>query len=106
LRNLSRRAGFATIDEEVLNSLKDRAYAQRDWPSYHNQLRALLDLYDRSGAYKRILDLLQAERARNAPLEDYVSLIATNARLLGDTSLELQTLREYYQKPVDQNQLT
>jgi Flp pilus assembly protein TadD len=105
LRNLSRRAGFESIDEEVLTSLKDRAYAQRDWSSYHNHLRALIDLYDRSGAYRRILDLLQAERARNAPLEDYVSLIATNARLLNDTSLELQALREHYQKPAEQNQL-
>jgi tetratricopeptide (TPR) repeat protein len=106
LRNLSRRAGFESIDEEVLKSLKDRAYSQRDWTGYHTHLRALIDLYDRGGAYRRILDLLQAERARNAPVEDYVSLMATNARLLDDTSLELQALREHYQKPVEQNQLT
>ena len=106
LRNLSRRAGFESIDEEVLTSLKDRAYTQRDWSAYHNHLRALIDLYDRGGAYRRILDLLQAERARNAPVDDYASLIATNARLLNDTSLELQALREHYQKPVDQTRLS
>ncbi|HEY0367224.1 MAG TPA: tetratricopeptide repeat protein [Pyrinomonadaceae bacterium] len=107
LRNLSRRAGNESIDEEVLTSLKDRAYSQRDWPSYHSHLRALVDLYDSCGAYRRILDLLQAERARNAQLAgfDYVGLIATNARLLGDSALELQALREHYQKPAEQNQL-
>ncbi|HJS22961.1 MAG TPA: tetratricopeptide repeat protein [Pyrinomonadaceae bacterium] len=101
LRNLSRRAGFGSIDEEVLKSLKDRAYSMRDWPSYHNHLRALIDLYDRCGAYKQILDLLQAERSRNAQPGgfDYASLTATYARFLGESSLELQALRENYQKP-------
>ncbi|HEX3250693.1 MAG TPA: tetratricopeptide repeat protein [Pyrinomonadaceae bacterium] len=107
LRNLTRRAGFGTIDEETLTTLKDRAYSQRDWTGYHSHLKALIDLYDSCGAYRRILDLLQAERARNAQLDgfDYVGLIAANARLLGDSSLELQALREHYQKPVEQNQL-
>ncbi len=107
LRNLSRRAGFGSIDEEVLKSLKDRAYTQRDWPAYHTHLKALVDLYDSTGGYKRILDLLQAERARDVQLDgfDYAGLIATNARLLGDSSLELQALREHYQKRTDQNQL-
>ena len=106
LRNLSLRAGFGSIDEEVLKSLKDRAYSQRDWTAYHNHLKALVDLYDRCGAYKRILDLLQYERSRNAQLDgfDYVRLIATNARLLGESSLELQALREHYQKSTEQNQ--
>lgn len=106
LRNLSRRTGFGSIDEDVLKSLKDRAYAQRDWPAYHGFVRALVDLYDSSGAYKRILDLLQAERSREFQPAgfDYASLIATNARLLGDSSLELQALREHYQKTAEQNQ--
>ena len=107
LRNLSRRSGFGSIDEEALKSLKDRAYSMRDWPSYHNHLRALVDLYDSCGAYKHILDLLQSERSRNAQPDgfDYASLVAMNARLLGDGSLELQALREHYQRPTDQNQL-
>ncbi|HZN07702.1 MAG TPA: hypothetical protein VFB65_12995, partial [Pyrinomonadaceae bacterium] len=107
LRSLSRRAGLGSIDEEVLKSLKDRAYSQRDWTSYHNHLRALVDLYDSSGAYKQIVDLLQAERARDAQPGGfaYASLIAANARLIGDSSLELQALRELYQKPAEQNQL-
>jgi hypothetical protein len=77
LRNLSRRAGFASIDEEVLKSLKDRAYAQRDWPSYHTHVRALVDLYDSTGAYKQLVELLQAERSRDAQRDgfDYTGLI-------------------------------
>jgi tetratricopeptide (TPR) repeat protein len=104
LRNLSRRSGFGSIDEEVLKSLKEQAYAIRDWPSYHNHLRALIDFYDRCGAYRQILELLQFERARNMQPGgfDYQSLIATYARLLGDSTLELQALREHYQKPADQ----
>src|SRR6185503_12652802 len=107
LRNLSRRAGFGSIDENVLKSLKDRAYSQRDWSAYHDHLKALIDLYDSCGAYKQILDLLQAERSRDTQVDgfDYAGLIATNARLLGDSSLELQALREHYQKRRDQNQL-
>ncbi|HEX6045892.1 MAG TPA: tetratricopeptide repeat protein [Pyrinomonadaceae bacterium] len=108
LRNLSRRAGFGSLDEETLKTLKDRAYSARDWPSYHTHLRALIDLYDRCGAYRQILDLLQAERSRNAQPDgfDYASLIATNARLVGDSSLELQALREHFERPTDQKQLT
>src|SRR6185369_14225087 len=107
LRNLSRRAGFASIDEEVLKALKDRAYSARDWTTYHSQLKALVDLYDHCGAYKQILDVLQSERARTAQPAgfDYPALIATNARLLGDSALELQALREHYQKPAEPNQL-
>src|SRR6185437_11229238 len=107
LRKLSRRAGFGTLDEQALTSLKDRAYAQREWPAYHGHLRALIDLYDRTGAYQRIVDLLQAERARNPQADgfDYVALIATNARLLNETAVELQALREHYQRPAEQNQL-
>lgn len=107
LRNLSRRAGFGSIDEEVLKSLKDQAFSRRDWSAYHEYLKALVDLYDSCGAYKQILDLLQAERARDAQVDgfDYAGLIATNGRLLGDNSLELQALREHYQKQKQQNQL-
>ena len=79
----------------------------RDWPSYHNHLRALIDFYDRCGAYRQILELLQFERARNLQPGgfDYPSLIATYARLLGDSALELQALREHYQKPAEPGQL-
>ena len=102
MRNLSRRAGFGSIEEEVLISFKERDYAARDWPSYQAHLRAIIDLYDERGAYQAILNLLEAEHARDphAVDFDFASLIAINARLLGDGERELQALRENYQKPV------
>lgn len=108
LRGLSRRAGFGSIEEEVLLALKERAYALRDWPSYQTHLRGLVDFYDQRGAYQKILSLLEAEHARepHAVDFDFASLIATNARLVGDSERELQALRENYQKPINgQNQL-
>jgi cellulose synthase operon protein C len=103
LRGLSRRAGFGSIEEEVLMALKERDYARRDWPSYQTHLRALIDFYDERGAYQAILSLLETEHARepHAVDFDFASLIATNARLVGDSARELQALRENYQKPVN-----
>jgi Flp pilus assembly protein TadD len=108
LRDLSQRAGFGSIEEEVLISLKETNYARRDWPSYQAHLRSLIDLYDERGAYPAILDLLEAEHARepSAVDFDFASLIATNARLVGDNERELRALREYYQKPAQTQLLT
>jgi tetratricopeptide (TPR) repeat protein len=103
LRGVSRRAGFGAIEEQVTIAIKERAYALRDWSSYHTQLRGLIDLYDERGAYQTILDLLAAEKSREPRSTDFdfASLIATNARLVGDTSRELQALRENYQRPIN-----
>src|ERR1044072_9837324 len=108
MRDLSKRAGFGSIEEEVLISFKERDYAARDWPSYQTHLRSLVDLYDERGAYQTVLSLLEAEHARvpNAGNFDFPSWIATNARLLGDSARELQALRENYQKSVDTQFLT
>ena len=108
LRGLSKRAGFGSIEEEVLIALKERDYELRDWPSYQTHLRNLLDFYDERGAYQTILDLLEAEHARdpNSANLEFASLIASNARLVGDNERELQALRENYLKPIkDQTQL-
>ncbi|HZM97805.1 MAG TPA: tetratricopeptide repeat protein, partial [Pyrinomonadaceae bacterium] len=103
LRGLSRRAGFGSIEEEVLIALKEREYALRNWPAYQTHLRGLIDLYDERGAYQSILTLLEAEHARdpNSANFDFAALIATNARLVGDNARELQALRENYQKPIN-----
>jgi predicted Zn-dependent protease len=108
LRNLSGRAGFGSIEEEVLISFKEMDYARRDWPSYQAHLRSLIDLYDERGAYQTILGLLEAEHARepSAVDFDFASLIATNARLVGDNERELRALREHYQKPAQTQLLT
>lgn len=103
MRDLSRRAGFGTIEEEVLLSFKERDYAARDWPAYQTHVRGIVDFYDERGAYQAVLSLLEAEHARepHAVDFDFASLIATNARLLGDKERELKALREHYQMPVN-----
>jgi tetratricopeptide (TPR) repeat protein len=108
LHDLSQRAGFGSIEEEILIAFKERDYAARDWTSYQAHLRSLIDLYDERGAYQSILSLLEAEHPRdpNSVNFDFASLIATNARLLGDNERELQALRENYQKPVQTQFLT
>src|SRR6185369_1009942 len=108
MRSLCRRAGFGSIEEEVLLSFKERDYAARDWPAYQIHMRALVDFYDERGAYQSILNLLEAEYARDphAVEFDFASLIATNARLLGDNERELKALREDYQMPVNAQLLT
>ena len=101
LENLSRRAGLGSIEETVLTSLRDRDYATNDWPAYHGRLQALVDFYDERGAYRRIVELLETERVRDRMRDqfDYSRLLATNARLVGDSARELDALRENYQKP-------
>ncbi len=108
MRDLSKRAGFGLIEEEILLSFKESDYAQRDWPAYQTHLRGIVDLYDERGAYQPILNLLEAEHARDprAVDFDFASLIATNARLLGDNARELQALREHYLTPVNAQLLT
>ena len=103
LRNLSKRAGFGSIEEEVLIALKEHDYAVRDWPSYQSDLRNLIGFYDERGAYQTNLSLLDAEHARvpNSINFDFASLIAATARLVGDNARELEALRENYQKTVD-----
>ncbi|HJT27928.1 MAG TPA: tetratricopeptide repeat protein [Pyrinomonadaceae bacterium] len=108
MRGLSRRAGFGSIEEEVLLAFKERDYAVRDWPTYQVHMRALVDLYDERGAYQSILNLLEAEHGRDphAVDFDFASLIATYARLVGDNERELKALREHYQMPVNAQLLT
>jgi len=108
MRDLSKRAGFGSIEEEILLSFKERDYAARDWPAYQTHVRGIVDLYDERGAYQAILNLLEAEHARDphAVDFDFASLIATNARLLGDNARELKALREHYQTPVNAQLLT
>jgi len=108
LRGLSRRAGFGSIEEEILIASKEREYALRNWPSYQTHLRGLVDFYYERGGYQTILSLLEAEHARdpNPANFDFASFIATYARLVGDNGRELQALRENYQKPLNTQLLT
>jgi len=101
LQNLSRRAGFGLLEEQILVGQKDLARSLSDRPAYHNRLRTLIDFYGERGNYGRVIELLTAERAKDASSDqfDYAQLLAENARLVGDNERELQALREIYQRP-------
>ncbi|HEV7683050.1 MAG TPA: hypothetical protein VGO68_13055 [Pyrinomonadaceae bacterium] len=101
LQNLSRRANFGSLEEQILLRQKDLAYSSPDVSSYHVRVRTLVDFYQERGAYRQVGELLQAERVRDSGRDsfEYLRLIAENARLLGDRDRELQALRENYQRP-------
>jgi tetratricopeptide (TPR) repeat protein len=101
LQNLSRRANFGSLEEQILVRQKDIAYSSHDMSSYHLRVKTLVEFYQERGAYKQVGELLQAERVRDSGRDsfEYLRLIAENARLLGDHERELQALRENYQRP-------
>lgn len=101
LQNLSRRAGFGLLEEQILIGQKDAARALTDRAAYHSRVNALVDFYNERGSYRRAIDLLTAEQSVDPAREqfDYARLIADNARLIGDGERELQALREIYQRP-------
>src|SRR5262249_14127557 len=76
---------------------KDNAYAiAKDWPNPHAQLMSLVNFYSERGAYHRVVETLERERARD-PWRDkfgYRQMIAEYARLTGDREAELKVLRE------------
>ena len=101
LQNVSHRAGFGSLEEQILIRQKDIAYASHESSSYHARVQTLVDFYKERGAYRQVGAILEAERARDNGRDsfEYLRLIADNARLLGDRERELQALRENYRKP-------
>ena len=101
LQNLSRRAGFGSLEEYMLIRQKDLAHSSAEMPTYHSRLRTLVNFYNQRGGYERVIELLTAERPNDAARDqfEYAQLIAENARLIGDSERELQALREIYQRP-------
>jgi Flp pilus assembly protein TadD len=101
LENLSRRAGFGVLEEQILLQQKDVAFSSHDWLLYHNRLKSLVDFYSERGAYKRVIDLLDIESSRDPARDkfEYWRLIAENARLIEDRGRELEALRENYRQP-------
>jgi cellulose synthase operon protein C len=98
LQNTSRRAGFGSLEEKILLAQKDGAYANGNASLHHEYLRRLSNFYSERGDYRRVLDLLEDERARDGARGDfdYPRMMADNARLVGDGARELQALRDYY----------
>src|SRR6185503_2178950 len=95
LQNLSRRAGFGSLEEQILIRQKDIAYSAQEPFSYNTRVKTLVDCYQDRGAYKQVGETLEAERLRDSGRDsfEYLRLIAENARLLGDRDRELQVLR-------------
>jgi cellulose synthase operon protein C len=101
LENLGRRAGFGVLAEQIMLHQKDIAYSLADWSIYHSRLKTVADFYSERGAYRQVIEILEAERLRDPARDafEYWRLIAENARLIGDRERELQALRENYRKP-------
>ena len=100
LQNLSRRANFGALEEKILLAQKETAFAAGNTEQYHGRLHALVDFYIAAGAYRRALDLLLAEQARDGARDkfDYLPLIADNARTVGDRERELSALSTHYER--------
>jgi tetratricopeptide (TPR) repeat protein len=98
LLNLSQRAALGQLAEEILLARKDAAFALGYWSSYHDRLMSLVNFYSERGAYQRVVEFLNQERARDSQRDkfNYRSMIAEYARLIGDRESELKVLREEF----------
>jgi tetratricopeptide (TPR) repeat protein len=101
LQNLSHRSGFGALEEKILGAQMETAYRTGSHDLYRQRLQGLAEFYAARGDYRRVIDLMEAERTRNREGDDFAYLlrvIAENARLLGDREKELQALRENYRR--------
>jgi tetratricopeptide (TPR) repeat protein len=99
LLNLSRRAGLGQLSEQILIARKDAARAiDKNEPGYHDRLMSLVNFYSERGAYRRVVESLEQERALDQWRDKfgYRSMIAEYARLGGDRDAELRALREEF----------
>ncbi len=99
LLNLSNRAGLGQLAERILIARKENAFAiAKDWTVPQERVMSLVNFYSERGAYRRVIETLERERARD-PWRDkfsYRSMIAEYARLVGDREAELKVLREEF----------
>ncbi|HEV2801670.1 MAG TPA: tetratricopeptide repeat protein [Pyrinomonadaceae bacterium] len=100
LQNLSHRSGFGVLEEKILSAQKDAAFRTGNPSFYQERLQRLIDFYNARGDYRRVIDLMEAERAERRAGDSFEPLrvIAENARLLGDREKELQALRDNYRR--------
>lgn len=108
LLNLSYRAGFNDLAEQILIARKDAAAklspAATDKSSlYQDRLTTLVNFYSERGAYQSIIQLAEQELAKNRNLSQnyYRAMIAEYARLVGDSGKELAALRAEFQSHTD-----
>lgn len=104
---IARGAGLLDVEEQLQTRLKDASFEARPKNSptvtpqdstYYNELRALVGFYERHGSHKRAAELLTSEFKRDPYKNrfDYQNQIATQYRLSGDQSHELEWLRAAY----------
>jgi len=108
LLNLSYRAGFNDLAEQILIARKDAAAklspAATDKSSlYQDRLTTLVNFYSERAAYQSIIQLAEQELAKNRNLSQnyYRAMIAEYARLVGDSGKELAALRAEFQSHTD-----
>ena len=93
LQNVSRRAGFDTLEEKILLARKDEAFGIEvdNAANYHASLKGALDYYVARGNFRRALELLDAEKSRDHARDsfEYERLTADYAQLSGDKAREL-----------------
>jgi cellulose synthase operon protein C len=100
LQNLSHRSGFGTLEEKILDAQKENAYRTGNHDLYRQRLQSVIDFHAARGDYRRIIELMETERAResNGNGFAYLRVLAENARIIGDREKELQALRENYRR--------
>ncbi|MGH9934597.1 MAG: hypothetical protein ACREAM_00025, partial [Blastocatellia bacterium] len=99
LLNLSQRAGFGQLAEQILIARKNAALTMaKEAPIHHTHMMSLVNFYSERGAYQRVVELLEQERARDQWRDKfgYRQMIAEYARLAGDRETELKVLREEF----------
>jgi predicted Zn-dependent protease len=101
LQNLSHRSGFGALEEKILIAQKGAAYRIGSHDLYRQRLQGLVEFYTARGAYRQVIDLMEAERAREVDVDSLgyiLSVLAENARLVNERGKELQALRKNYQR--------
>ncbi len=100
VQNLCHRAGFGVLEEKILGAQTLSAYGTGNRDLYRQRLQGLVDFHTARGDYARVIELMDAERARTNDDKafDYLRVIASNARAVGDRGKELQALRESYRR--------
>ncbi|HEY7543670.1 MAG TPA: tetratricopeptide repeat protein [Blastocatellia bacterium] len=94
-------AGLTDVEEQIYIQIKDAAFKARTRPEEtvcYNELRALVNFYNRRAAYLRGAETLSAQYAidRYKNVFDYHNQIANQYRLAGDRAREMEWLRAAY----------
>ncbi len=98
---IARAANLVDLEHDILVQIKEAAFKARtraEDTSYYTELRWLVAFHNRHASFARAGELLASEFARDQYKDrfDYQNQIATEYRLAGDRSRELDSLRAAY----------